>query len=176
MMQKILNISFILCLVILTSCEDDQELKLSTPKESYSGSLRTDGYYALTITNETEERRLSYLLYRDGTILYGGAPLIPDVAARETEFSNGAWAASATEEKTFWGIFQVTNNDIVFDQWYIRDGGLLASYQTNGTILNDTTFIMSSSNREGLSGVPLEEVYYFKALPVKPDSVNLFLD
>lgn len=36
--------------------------------------------------------------------------------------------------------------------------------------------MMTTSNREGLGGVPLEEVYHFKALDSKPDSVNQFLD
>ena len=123
----------LLCLT-LTSCEEEKELKLGTEKENYTGSLRTDGYYYLTIANETEERTLSYFLYRDGTLLYGGAPLISGVAQRESEYENGTWKISASGEKTYWGIFKITNNDILFDQWYIRDGGLLAAYQTNGTI------------------------------------------
>ena len=172
------KVSVLLTVLLLGffSCEEEKELKLGTPKQNYTGSLRTDGYYYLTIANDTEERALSYFLYRDGTILYGGAPLVEKISTRETEYSNGAWNISASGEKTYWGIFQVTGTDILFDQWYIRDGGLLAAYQTNGTILNDTTFIMSSSTREGLNGVPLEEVYHFKSFSPKPDSANQFLD
>jgi hypothetical protein len=175
-MFKVFTLIFALLLLGLISCEEDKELKLSTPKENYTGSLRTEGYYYLTISNATEERALSYILYRDGTLLYGGAPLVADIAGRETDYTNGTWTLAATGEKTFWGVFQVIDNNMLFDQWYIRDGGLLASYQTKGTILNDTTFIMSSSNREGLDGVPLEEIYHFKALSPKPDSTNQFLD
>ncbi|MFT6746040.1 MAG: hypothetical protein ACJAZ2_000378 [Glaciecola sp.] len=174
--MKLITLFFFLILIGFTSCEDDEELKLTTPKGNYIGSLRTNGYYYLTISNDTENRALCYMLYRDGTLLYGGAPLVADVAAREVEYTSGSWDISAKAEKTFWGIFQTTGSNILFDQWYIRDGGLLASYQTSGTILNDTTFIMSSSTREGLSGVLLEEVYHFKALTSKPDSVNQFLD
>jgi hypothetical protein len=172
------KIPFLLTVLLLSllSCEEEKEIKLGTPKQNYTGSLRTNGYYYLTISNDTEERALMYFLYRDGTILYGGAPMTTDVSTRETDFANGRWSVSAEGEKTYWGIFQVTGSDLLFDQWYIRDGGLLAAYQTNGTILNDTTFIMSSSNREGLGGVPLEEVYHFKAYNPKPDSVNQFLD
>lgn len=166
----------ILSLCIFSCSKEEEELKLGTAKENYNGSLRTDGYYSLIISNDAEERALSYILYRDGTLLYGGAPLTSDVSARETEFSNGTWTIAAAGEKTFWGIYQVDGNEITFDQWYIRDGGVLASYQTTGTILNDSTFIMSSSNREGLDGVPLEEVYHFKPLSEKPDSINQFLD
>ena len=174
--MKIRTLFFVFILIGFTSCEEEDDVKLSTPKENYTGTLRTNGYYSLTISNDTEERRLNYILYRDGTLLYGGAPLVANLAAREMEYTNGAWHLSSTSEKTFWGVFQTTGSDILFDQWYIRDGGLLASYQTSGTILNDTTFIMSSSTRDGLSGVLLEEVYHFKALASKPDSTNQFLD
>jgi len=174
--MKLLNIVFVLLAIGFVSCKEDDDLKLGTAKENYTGSLRTNGYYYLTISNSSEDRALCYFLYRDGTLMYGGAPLVADVPAREAEYINGAWAASAAPEKTFWGIFQITNNDILFDQWYLRDGGILAAYQTNGVILNDSTFMMTSSNREGLDGVPLEEVYHFKALSPKPDSTNQFLD
>jgi hypothetical protein len=170
------RLTFIICLLVLTSCGEKQELQLSTAKENYTGTLKTNGYYYLTISNSTEERTLSYFLYRNGTLLYGGAPLVNGVPTRETEYTNGTWALSAQPEKTYWGIFQISNNDILFDQWYIRDGGILAAYQSNGVVLNDSTFMMTTSNRDGLSGTPLEEVYHFKALSPKPDSTNQFLD
>ena len=176
MTMKKFSVLLTVLLLGLLSCEEEKEIKLGTQKQNYTGNLRTDGYYYLTISNDTEERALIYFIYRDGTVLYGGAPLITDISVREADFAEGRWAVSAKGEKTYWGIFQVTGSELLFDQWYIRDGGLLAAYQTNGTVLNDTTFIMSSSTREGLNGVPLEEVYHFKALSSKPDSVNQFLD
>ncbi len=175
-LTKVTSLFSFLFLLALSACKEDEDPSLNTPKVPFTGSLKTNGYYFLTFSNGSEERALIYFLYRDGTLLYGGAPLLSSISAREADYASGQWSAAASGEKTYWGVFKVNENNILFDQWYLRDGGLLADYQTNGSILNDSSFIMTSSNREGLNGSPMEEVYRFKALPYKPDSVNQFLD
>lgn len=167
---------FLVFLLFVGSCKKEEEPQLSLKKQRYNGSLRMDGYYYLDISTDTEERILSYILYRDGTVLYGGAPLRSDIANREMDYNNGKWSEVAENEKTFWGIFQVNNQEISFDQWYIRDGKIFTSYQNKGTILNDSTFLITSTTREGLEGVILTEKYHFKSLENKPDSLNDFLN
>lgn len=166
----------LMLVVVVSSCKEDPDPVLSTAKSPYIGNqLKTTGYYSLSFNN-AEARYLNYFLYRDGTILYGGSPLQTEVISRESEYANGQWAGVSANEKTFWGVFTVSGNSIFFDQWYLRDGNVLASYKTYGTILNDTTFVMTSTDREGFEDVPLDETYRFTAFSAKPDSVNQFLD
>ncbi len=149
---------------------------LSTPKEAYIGSqLRTNGYYSLKI-NDGSPRLINYLLYRDGTLLFGGSPLESNKALRETKYANGEWAAIVEPEKTFWGVFTVSGQDILFHQWYFRGTGTLASYKTTGIILSDSTFVMTATTREGFEDIPIEELYHYTAIAVKPDSTNQFLE
>lgn len=165
-------------LLAFFACEDDTELVLSTKRVPYSGSaLRFDGYYGHQFTDlQGDDRLLIKILYKDGTMLYGGAPLLEDVADREEELENGDYYNIAYPEKTYWGVFVIDGSKITTDQWYIRDGGLLASYQDYGNILNDSAYLVGSTNREGLQNSVLEEEYHFYPLEQKPDSTNQFLD
>lgn len=163
-------------LLFLISCKEEVEPKLSTQREMFTGNqLRTDGYYSLPYDNG-ELRNLNYIFYKDGTLLFGGSPLVSDKSKREAEYGNGIWNEIAAPEKTFWGLFIIDGSDITFDQWQLRDGGVLASYKTHGKILNDTTFVMTSTTRYGFEGIALDEVYRFTHLSQKPDSTNQFLE
>ena len=174
-----MRIDYFFVLIILmsfSSCKEDPEPKLGTPRDAYTGSqLRTDGYFSLTYDNG-QPRLLNYILYRNGMLLFGGSPLISDKSKREAEFGNGIWNETAAPEKTFWGLFTINASDIMFDQWQLRDGGALASYKTYGKILNDTTFVMTSTTRFGFENETLDEIYRFTPLSKKPDSTNQFLD
>lgn len=166
---------FIVTALLFVSCGEDEKPQLDTPKTPYYGTeLQTNGYYSLPFNNG-EARHLSYVLYRDGTVLYGGSPITSQVSEREKEYGDGTFYDIAKNEKTFWGVFTITGNDIMFNQWYLRDGGILTSYKTFGTVLNDSTFVMTSTDREGLESVNLDEIYRFKPLSTKPDSTNQFL-
>ena len=164
----------LLVLSLVFSCKEEEEPQLNMQKTVYKGSLKTNGYYYHDFDNG-EARKLIYLLYRDGVMLYGGAPTNSALAEREIEFSNGKYAVAAAPEKTFWGLFKAEGTTITFNQWHIRDGGVLAQYTTTGTILSDSTFIMSSTNRNGVSGEGIDELYRFKANS-KPDSTNQFIN
>ena len=163
-------------ILLFNSCKEDPEPKLGTKKTDYIGNqLRTDGYYSLTYDNG-ESRFLNYILYRDGTLLFGGSPLTSQISDRELDYNNGKWNEVAAPEKTFWGVFTIDASDITFDQWQLRDGGVLASYKTYGKVLNDTTFVMTSTTRYGFEDISLDEIYRFQPLTQKPDSINQFLD
>lgn len=165
---------FLLITATLFSCKEEEEPQLNLTRRSYAGTMRTDGYYYHDFDNGSA-RKLIYILYRDGVVLYGGAPTNEALAEREVEFSNGRYAAAAAPEKTFWGLFKVEGNTITFNQWHVRDGAALAQYTTTGTLLSDTTFLMSSTDRNGVIGEAIDELYRFKAA-VKPDSTNQFLN
>ncbi|MBW7845753.1 MAG: hypothetical protein H3C45_08955, partial [Bacteroidia bacterium] len=80
--------------------------------------------------------------------------------------------------KSNWGVFKIEGNFIQFERWYPSDPPLKA-YVRAGTIINDTTFLITESYRMQ-DGKKTEvktrnETYYFKQFSPKPDSTNTFV-
>ena len=170
------SVFVLMAMLTLNACKDDDEdVKLSQVKAPYTGTLKTNGYYYLDFNSDVS-RKLIYILYRDGTILYGGSPPNTGLTAREEEFKNGDWKTLSVPEKTFWGTFKIDGSAITFCQWHLRDGGLLEEYKTYGSIINDSSFVMTGTTRTGQINAPIDELYHFKPLSPKPDSTNQFLN
>ena len=80
---------------------------------------------------------------------------------------------------SFWGNFKIEGSNIKFETWFISDGGSKELHIKEGSIINDTTFVIIYSynvwkgdkNQQDYD----EKTYHFKKFSSKPDSTNLFV-
>ena len=164
---------------IASNCRKDGPLKddeLSIKRMPYTGdTIRIDGYYYITLDNYLTV----YFLYRDGTILYGSTFPESELNEHEKEYNTSEWQSIVKQAKDYWGVLKIENNTIQFERWYPSDPPL-KSYVRAGTILNDTTFIITESYRMQDSKKTevdsKNETYYFKQFTPKPDSTNSFVE
>ena len=175
-MKKILLI--LNCLLLLTSCgkefaEDDN---LSMIRTNYDGNeLKTNGYYYTIFEGRLDN--FSFF-YKNGVYL--------DVGGSKNNFQDASnyitnfflIERSHQNIKDGWGIFKIQGDNIGYERWKATELGRKA-YTRTGKILNDTTFIVTTSFRAG-DGFSKEikkinETYYFKKFSPKPDSLNIYV-
>ncbi|MEL6610723.1 MAG: hypothetical protein AAFQ53_01405 [Bacteroidota bacterium] len=133
--------------------------ELSLPFEPYTGDeLRMDGYYA-TAPDDVTDNFAALLLYRNGALRYGGASTSRD--------SLESKLAVYGDRRYHWGVFVVDGDEIEMERWNVPQPFNSATYLRSGRILNDTTFVLRSSERE--------LTYRFTAFSPKPDSTSTFL-
>lgn len=169
-MKNILVSTFIMFM----SCRGERwDDKLSIPFRSFDGNqLKTDGYYF----RESEGRYDILFLYRDGTTLYGGAPLVSEIESMEHSYSNGEYYEIIKNIKHDWGRFVVDGNSFTREFWQPSSGGPLDAYTHTGTILNDTTLHITQAwmSCKTKKKNDLDRVYHFKKFSSKPDSTNSY--
>jgi hypothetical protein len=84
-----------------------------------------------------------------------------------------------TTSKYNYGRFLIENDNIKFERWYPGSPPLPA-YIRSGTILNDTTFViteiyrMKNGNKTEVE-TGRNEIYHFKQFSPKPDSTNRYV-
>ncbi len=179
--MKFLIIFSFLFLCLSSNCKKEGILtddELSIPKKEFSGNqLRIDGYYYQKYGNP--ERLMIYFMYRNGILLYGGGGY---EMGKINEFEQEIQTQQAINKirglKFCWGVFDINSINIKFERWYPSEG-TLPSYVRSGTILNDTTFVISESyrfqNGEKTDAQTENETYHFKKFSPKPDSTNKFI-
>jgi hypothetical protein len=151
------------------------DAKLSMQRKDYNGNeLRIDGYYFRE--DNTSSRMIIYLLYNNGVLLYGGAPLISEIEKRKQEFASGEWHNTRKNDKAAWGIFCIDGKNIRIEKWEPSTGIGLPVYIREGNILNDTTIhITIGYSSDGSDRRKLNEVYHFREFSPKPDSTNVYI-
>ena len=175
-MKKI--VFYFLLLVFCLSCEEPVIFKddeLSLPKQEYTGKeLKIDGYYYIKFNNIFEV----FFLYKDGIITYAGTIPIEDLSEREKRFQNGEFYNHIKNIKFFWGVFNIKNNQILYERWCPSEPPY-RTYVREGNIINDTTFVITKLfrmvNGKKTEESELNEVYHFKQFSPKPDSTNKFI-
>ncbi|MDR2408232.1 MAG: hypothetical protein LBE13_08995 [Bacteroidales bacterium] len=146
--------------------------KLSIQREDYTGNeLRTDGYYYLQ--EKDYERTIVMFLYRNGIILSGRIYFTLDLNVVEKEMVSKY--NELGNEKPYWGVFTITNNNFEYEQWVAPTEGISVSKNT-GYIENNTTFHITekffSYNKTKYS---VNEIWHFKQFANKPDSTNVYI-
>ncbi|GIV26481.1 MAG: hypothetical protein KatS3mg027_0295 [Bacteroidia bacterium] len=153
----------------------DDELTLTRTNYT-SNQLRIDGYYYQKLNNNFFS---IYCFYRNGVLLATGGVFssiqdmdkyLYDEFINRQEYKN---------YKSNWGGFLIQGNSMKFERWYPSDPPLKA-YVRAGTILNDTTFIITEVYRmkdgSKTEVQTLNEIYHFKSFKPKPDSTNKFIN
>jgi len=175
-MNKKFTKRFILFFLILSSCmsccrEDDL---LRNTREDYIGDdIRIDGFYYSFFQGEIHN---VLFLYRNGVFF----KVISDEKKRtkpeevQTLLTEDRLERYKTH-KDLWGIFIIKNNNILLDKWTWAGLGWKTTVIESGTILNDTSFVITKRDnlREGIKDS--NETYYFYPYSPKPDSTNIFI-
>ena len=155
-----------------TPWQDDEELSL--PKMLYIGNeLRTDGYYYCT----GETAIMVVFFYKDGTMIRAGSIPIQEIPNREEMFKNGEFYNHIKNNKTCWSIYLIEDEKITTNYWVSPRP--FQCYFEEGTILNDTTFVLQRYYRmedgEMTDEGNVNETFHFRQFSPKPDSTNVFI-
>ena len=166
----------LLSLFLLGSCE-----KLFTwdkfvlPKTQYNGTqLRVDGYYYMS---EDGIYRRTYCFYRNGCLLEMGSSSKTSLKETDAHIKREYLDRNDhSSQKEYWGLFVIEDNTIRFEHYIMNQGLRKEAYIWEGTILNDSTFHITSSHRSnGSDRTERNEMYHFRQFSPKPDSTNNFI-
>ncbi|MDR2914049.1 MAG: hypothetical protein LBV74_04340 [Tannerella sp.] len=179
---KILVMISLYTLLSSSSCgrDENNDDKLSLAKIAYNGNeLRIDGYYCnyYYVDGKSDPRGITpFFLYKNGVIFGYVGSRVDRIDELEESFRNGEYVKTA--EKYQWGVFQIEGSKIKYEKWATSEGPYRA-FTYEGTILNDTTFVINKSYRAKDAGKkdPSEHhwEFHFKQFSPKPDSTNRFI-
>lgn len=159
-------------LISLLSCEkvfDDTELSMK--RTNYDGTeLRTDGYYFYQKADKFHPLFIS----RNGVFIRGYTYELSSADQVEESFKNGVFYENIKNDKTRWGVFNITEKAIEFEGW-APNGGLKHTTSIEyGEIIDDTTFCIYKEHIYG-NDEERNSLYHFKQFSPKPDSTNSFI-
>jgi hypothetical protein len=164
-------------LALCLGCTKIRECRLELNRFDYnSEELSIQGYYYTKADDGKIQPQ--FIFYRNGVIKQLGGTSYNEADLLEAEAS---WLEIESinfsrNKRINWGIFHIFNDQIVLEIWSSSKGGAPPLYRRQGSILNDSTFILTSyESCEGYSGEG-EDTYYFKNLAVKPDSTNTVIE
>jgi hypothetical protein len=154
-------------------CKDKE---LSITRGVYTGTLKTNGYYFFKSDSESAK---TFFLYRNGVVQgdYNSEPL----DAVENGTVNFDASRSLNEQtKYVWGAFYANAQEIEIECWRPAHSGCFKTKLRKGTILNDSTFLITKiellrKNGKVESDFDVNDTFYFHALTHKPDSTNDFV-
>jgi hypothetical protein len=171
-----------LCSISCKKINEYRDAKLILKKQNYTGNeLRINGYYYNTYSYNGSTNYNIYFFYRNGIKLYGTSVNVADLPAMEQQYMDGTYANNSRMYKSDWGVFQIEGSTLLSESWSASDGRLPA-YRSEAQIINDSTFQVIKrweikrcklKNLEDFSSNP--EIYHFKQLAIKPDSINSFV-
>jgi hypothetical protein len=181
-MANIFIFPIIACLLLSSCkkgglCEDDE---LNLQRIDYNGSqLRLDGYYFGEIDEESAPPLANiYYLYHNGIFYTSDADDLEQ--AESGNISVDVDNVFGQKIKGAWGVFQIDGSTIEIDRWQSRINGCETTIYEKGTILNDTTFVLSRrefrDDGEATTVRDINATFKFVPLPQKPDSSNQFIN
>ena len=142
---------------------------LTMLRENYLGKqVRTDGIY----TYKNSSSKFSFFLYTNGIIL---REFCLDIASKNIdeviEYLKVLPHNHPCQDIVYaGGVFKIEGSEIKIEKW--MSGANWDTYYTrkyDGNIINDTTICINKWHTNGC------DTFHFTALPVKPDSTNLFI-
>jgi len=171
----------VIILIICFSCRKNifKDDELSIKKNNYTGNqLKIDGYYYTRYGSP--EKLTIYLFFNNGILLHTGDSYEYN---KLNEFEQIITSVDFINKlkgiKYSWGAYKIEGNNIQFERWYPSTPPLKA-YVRAGTILNDTTFLITESyrmqDRKKTEVDSENETYHFKKYTPKPDSTNNFIN
>ena len=170
----------IICMATLTTlsgcrrwgmCKDET---LPVTRQAYVGNkLRLDGfYYGDPGTDYKGVTRYNiFVLYANGVVCFPGCTELSNLEPYVSSLADGVALRSS---KSCWGAFQIQDTTLSIGGWQPSN----CSYPSvcySGTIVNDTTFILTKTEtRSGdMNGTKETNITYnFRHFTAKPDSTN----
>lgn len=163
-----------LTLLILNSCVD-QRLVLIRNSNMVDLPIEIDGYYMLdSKDNKTYNSAQLFVFYSNG-IVAGGAYYSLD-SLQKHQNNLDEYINSAHKSKTHWGVYIVRGRNLSIEKWEPSSGGGMKTVIRSGTILNDTTFILTERfNHYNNKEDAIQDTFRFHQYYPKPDSTNRFI-
>lgn len=175
-MKTVYSLLFVCILFGCSSCHKlglckDEPLTMQKA-EFITNEFKIDGFYYGESSTDFQGE-LSYRLlvfYRNGIVLLPGSTNSNGME----EYLISLTKSDLKEVKGFWGTFEVENNEMQIE--YLTGGPCgspveLLTYD----ILNDSTLVLThirTKDGREIDDEEVNEIYHFRPLSVKPDSVN----
>jgi hypothetical protein len=141
--------------------------------ENNSNKLNLDGCYLHLLSVDDTVFCNPIFLYRDGVIIDAGSMKMRQM---NELLSDKEFLQTINHTRSAWGLYRIDGEGISYEKWYYSGGPPDITYIRKGKILNDSTFIITSSERpNGDERTQLNELYHFKKFHPKPDSTNDFI-
>jgi len=166
--------------MMLYSCEKlgiCKDRNLQVDREIYQGNrLRIDGYYFAPSDTDDNGLQLNEIvvLYKSGVAGFPGNAS----AGHEDDYLHlTSGSADLRQSKGAWGTFRVTDSSLYLCKWKPALCGYPAVQRTC-EIINDTTFIVHSTDIKGKHGtgtIEKDVIFRFRHFYPKPDSLNDFI-
>jgi hypothetical protein len=132
--------------------------------------MKTDGYY-FELDHGKDLARI-FLFYKNGIVMHPGSYSLEYPVSIETDLRDSSKVSKLKSIPWAWGKFTTIGDSIIIDKFYPGSGGPERALRC-GRILSDTSFVISATMKpDGQDKQNTFELYYFKKLPEKPDSVN----
>lgn len=173
--MKKLYIPLIAATLTHTSCRKlgfCHDTEFSIKKTAYTGTqLRTDGfYYGKGDTDYIGTVRCDVLIfYKNGILMFPGSP-------KEDSMEEYMTISHRKNVSYGWGLFIIEGTTIKTERRPPTFAGCAPMNLMTGQILNDTTFILTSSETRKNKGksetTEISEQYFFRQFGTKPDSTN----
>lgn len=172
-MKNIIWLLWILTLITgckrVLNCEEKE--KLSFEKTGFSGlQLRLGGYYI-------RDSHWVLFFYRNGIVIDSRIESTNQIEF-QNELINGTFYSKISNDKSNWGLFKVSNNEIeleVLNALSQVSCKVPTIYQ--GKILDDSTiFFLKIKHSNGELIEYRNDTFHFKQFSPKPDSTNSFIN
>ena len=155
-------------------CTEDE---LQFPRTAYTGNnLRIDGYF-FDEPSPISQLVGIYYFYNNGVFFNGGVEVLEDAEA--SNFVVNVNNEFSKKVKASWGAYRINGSTIEISRWQSEMNGCESTVYSKGEILNDTTFIIRLKefieDGDVVHSEAPNEVFHFRPLPQKPDSVNSFI-
>jgi len=164
-------------LLMSSTCSKENDTELF--KTPYEGSeLNLTGYFITNLNESIEgELKSTYFFYQDGVVLYGRSyPISMSENEIEGRFVSTDFDGVIKQSKSGWGIFVINEGELEFETWEPSSGGSLKTVVRSGSILNDSTFLITSFyNGYSEETTVKNDTFRFKSFSPKPDSTNMFV-
>jgi len=161
---------------LISACCKHDELGLS--KKDYLGNaLRLDGYYISNFNGDINSKT-TYFFYRDG-IAINGSEFNEPVTLMEIDnvFSQSEFTNDKSNSRIGLGVFEINGTEIKHETWEAGSGCAKQTVIYSGTILNDSTYVMTTFFNNYSNGTTaLQDTFRFREFSPKPDSTNTFVN
>jgi hypothetical protein len=172
MVTRYISALFLL-LIPPCSCTFENEKLTFAKVENNSKRLNIDGCFLYLYSVGDTKHCVPVFLYRNGVIVEFGSMELERLHER---LNDEEFLAYVKTIRSAWGLYRINEDSISYEKWYYSGGPPKITYIRKGKILNDSTFIITSSERpNGDERTELNEVYRFKKFHPKPDSTNDFI-
>ena len=169
---------YITTIVFLSSCSR-KLTELILNKTTYIGNeLRIDGYYYSDDYTQHRYRNVA-VFYRNGVCIHFTTSIERTDTLQFIErdiLLNKSIMSRFRNDPSHIGVFQIIKDSLIFEIWEGASIKNTYTFSHFGTILNDTTFLITkTTNNDTRKSEPKNLIYKFKQFNSKPDSTCVFI-